>query len=149
MDIFFIIFVALLIFMIVIMLVRLLQKEGAATIEPVTQRDYEIRYQSLMEEIQKLEDRVEHGAATHKMKVELENLRRQAEDLLTLLTPSLINEIPQDYQPAIEFESSTIPAFSRADHSDSQICSTCGSQVIAGDKFCANCGTQLHQRSKG
>ncbi|MCB2213946.1 zinc ribbon domain-containing protein [bacterium] len=149
MDIFFIVFVSLLILMIVIMLICLLKIEDAAAIEPVTQRDYESRYQALSEEIQILEDWVQRGAATHKMKTELERLRHQAKDLLRLLMPGMLNELPQDYQPSEENDSLGLPVFSRADQSDSQICSNCGSRVIAGDKFCANCGTQLHQRSKG
>jgi hypothetical protein len=146
MDIFFIVFVSLLISVIVILLVRLLRMDDASAVEPVTQRDYEAQYQSLKEDIQVLEDRVQHGAATRKMKVELANLHQQAEDLFTLLTPSLINGVPQDYQPDIDSESPFIPTYDQTAHNDLQICSNCGSKVLVGDKFCANCGNQLQQR---
>ncbi len=129
MDIFFVIFVALLTFVIVVMLFRFLQMENASVVEPVTQRDCEAQSRSLLEEIQVLEDRVRHGAATRKMKLELENLRRQADDLLTLLAPSLITDMPQDFRPDIGFESPSTPVSTSAGRNKLQICSHCGSQL--------------------
>ncbi|MDY6874247.1 MAG: hypothetical protein SVR81_09830 [Chloroflexota bacterium] len=63
------------------------------------------------------------------MKTKLENLQRQANDLLTLLTPRLLNDLSQDYQPSIEYDSPSYAAARWADHSDTQICANCGAQL--------------------
>jgi len=110
--------------------------------EPGTGDDYKLQYQSLLDLIQTLEAECERGEPTAEVCKQLERKRQQAAELLELINPALEDEFD-----SFQMEEDLDQIFPRATQgtfqNDAYICPNCGSHVLVGDKFCANCGKRL------
>ena len=136
---------ALLIVLLLLLIVRVIRLRRTHTTEPVTQTEHELQYQMLMQEIKVLEEACEQGHASRKLQKKLDIKRDQAKKLKTLITKSIIADIPDHYQPE-EKESSQQILTKPANQNAIYLCPKCRKQVLAADKFCANCGFQLQTK---
>ncbi len=146
MDYFLIELLALLIVLLLLLVVRVIRLRRSSPTEPVTQTEHELQYQMLMQEIQVLEEACVQGHASRKLRNKLESKRDQAQKLKTLITKSMIADVPDRYEVE-EKEKPVIPQKVQPNNQNTiYLCPKCRKQVLAGDKFCANCGYKLQTK---
>ena len=146
MDYFLLELLALLIVLLLLLIVRVIRLRGSHPTEPVTQTEHELQYQMLMQEIQVLEEACERGHASRKLRNKLDTKREQAQKLKTLITKSIIADIPDQYQSEEKEKASQQILTKPVNQNAIYLCPKCRKQVLAGDKFCANCGFQLQTK---
>jgi len=146
MDYFLLELLALLIVLLLLLIVRVIRLRRSHPTEPVTQTEHELQYQMLIQEIQMLEEACELGHASRKLRNKLDSKREQAQKLRTLITKSIITDIPDHYQPEDKEKTSQQKTAKPVNQNAIYLCPKCRKRVLAGDKFCANCGFQLQTK---
>ena len=146
MDYFLLELLALLIVLLLLLIVRVIRLRKSRPTEPVTQTEHELQYQMLMQEIQVLQEACDQGHASRKLRAKLDSKREQAQKLKTLITKTIIADVPDHYEA--EDKEKTVKQRSSKPINQNAIylCPKCRKQVLAGDKFCANCGFKLQTK---
>ena len=146
MDYFLLELLALLIVLLLLLIVRVIRLRKSRPTEPVTQTEHELQYQMLMQEIQVLQEACDQGHASRKLQNKLDAKQEQAQKLKTLITKTMIADVPDHYEA--EDKEKTIKQRSSKPINQNAIylCPKCRKQVLAGDKFCANCGFKLQTK---
>lgn len=93
-----------------------------------------------------LEEACDQGHASRKLRSKLEAKRDQAKKLKTLITKSMIADVSDHYQPEDENKPIKAQKAKSTNQNTIYLCPKCRKQVLAGDKFCANCGFQLQTK---
>lgn len=137
---------ALLIVLLLLLIVRVIRLRRARLTKPVTQTEHELQYQMLLQEIQTLEEACDKGHASRKLHNKLESKQEQAEKLKTLISKSMIADVPDHYQTEGNKKASQQKPTKPINQNAIYLCPKCRKQVLAGDKFCANCGFQLQTK---
>jgi hypothetical protein len=146
MDLLFIELIALLIVLLLLLIARVSRLRKARQTEPVTQTEHELQYKLLMQEIQLLEEAVEKGNASRKLRNKLDAKRDQAQKLNTLISKSMIVDVPDPYQTERNLRNSSLHKTRPVNPNTIYLCPKCRKQVRADDKFCANCGFKLQTK---
>lgn len=147
MDYFLIELLALLIVLLLLLILRVIRLRKAHATKPVTQTEHELQYQMLIQEIQVLEEACDQGHASRKLRNKLENKQDQAQKLKTLITKSMIADVPDHYQAENETKTTQSPKKTQPINQNAiYLCPKCRKQVLSGDKFCANCGFKLQTK---
>lgn len=103
---------------------------------------YQQQYQSLLDEIESLENKYPQDSTPEEVNEQMEMKRRKAAKTLQLLNPGLDERLA-----FLQVDDDLGQRQDRRDREshrlDNFICQNCGSKVHGGDKFCANCGYRL------
>lgn len=140
--------IALIIVLILLLIVRVIRLRKNGRMEPISQSEQEIQYQLLMQEIQSLEEACNHGNVSRKLRNKLALKQAQADKLQTLMTKSMIPDVPDTYQPERKTKAGSLLKTKPVNPKNIYLCPKCRKQVQGDDKFCANCGYRLQTKRR-